>query len=108
MNVNIDRFLSGVEHFRTLDPEIPSQVIQLFIIISRNQGETLTTIADKAGQTLTSASRNAYALSAWRKHQVQGFDLVALDPDPYDRRKQRVTLTNKGRKFIDTLSTLLK
>nr|WP_245986670.1 hypothetical protein [Azospirillum thermophilum] len=55
----------------------------------------------------SSASRNVAALSRWHSFGKAGLDLVQAQEDPRERRRKIVTLTEKGRAFLDQLRAIV-
>lgn len=96
----------AIDHFRTLDPEFPPQIMKTFLEIARAPGSTMSQLTDRVGTTLASISRIVERLSPrWGKRQGEG--LVEFHENPDDRRQKIVTLTPKGERFLATLIELL-
>lgn len=96
-----------LEAFRTLDPDLPIQYALSFITIAQNEGMSIGELAERLGIAQSSASRNVAALSRWHSFGKAGFDLVQAQEDPRERRRKVVTLTDKGRGFIDSLRSIV-
>lgn len=96
-----------LEAFRTLDPDLPIQYALSFITIAQNEGMSIGELAERLGIAQSSASRNVAALSRWHSFGKAGFDLVQAQEDPRERRRKVVTLTEKGRGFIDSLRAIV-
>ncbi|NYZ12976.1 winged helix DNA-binding protein [Azospirillum sp. RWY-5-1] len=96
-----------LEAFRTLDPDLPIQYALSFLTIAQNEGLSIGELADHLGIAQSSASRNVAALSRWHSFGKAGLDLVQSQEDPRERRRKIVTLTDKGRAFLDTLAGII-
>ena len=92
-----------LEAFRTLDPDLPIQYALSFLTIAQNEGISVGELAERLGIAQSSASRNVAALSRWHSFGKAGLDLVQAQEDPRERRRKIVTLTDRGRAFLDTL-----
>ena len=96
-----------LEAFRTLDPDLPIQYALSFMTIARNEGISIGELAERLGIAQSSASRNVAALSRWHSFGKAGLDLVQAQEDPRERRRKIVTLTDKGRAFLDELRAIV-
>lgn len=92
-----------LEAFRTLDPDLPIQYALSFLTIAQNEGMSVGELAERLGIAQSSASRNVAALSRWHSFGKEGLDLVQAQEDPRERRRKVVTLTDRGRAFLDNL-----
>lgn len=96
-----------LEAFRTLDPDLPIQYALSFLTIAQNEGLSIGELAERLGIAQSSASRNVAALSRWHSFGKAGLDLVQSQEDPRERRRKIVTLTDKGRAFLDNLAGIV-
>ncbi|HYG84622.1 MAG TPA: winged helix-turn-helix transcriptional regulator [Azospirillum sp.] len=96
-----------LEAFRTLDPDLPIQYALSFITIAQNEGISIGELAERLGIAQSSASRNVAALSRWHSFGKAGLDLVSAQEDPRERRRKIVTLTDRGRAFLDELRAIV-
>lgn len=96
-----------LEAFRTLDPDLPIQYALSFMTIARNEGISIGELAERLGIAQSSASRNVAALSRWHSFGKAGLDLVQAQEDPRERRRKIVTLTDKGRAFLEELRAIV-
>nr|WP_278469649.1 winged helix DNA-binding protein [Stutzerimonas balearica] len=60
-------------------------------------------LQQSVGITQESCSRAVTAFSEWRRHERPGHGLLATAPDPMDRRKRFVQLTEKGEQLVASL-----
>lgn len=96
-----------LEAFRTLDPDLPIQYALSFMTIAQSEGISIGELAERLGIAQSSASRNVAALSRWHSFGKAGLDLVQAQEDPRERRRKIVTLTEKGRAFLDQLRAIV-
>lgn len=95
--------------FRDLDPLVPAQTIQCFLLIASAQGQDIhmRDLQDQMGMVSSSVSRNVAALSQHHRLGKPGLDLVEAYEDPADRRYKRVRLKPKGRQLKARLEHLV-
>lgn len=109
----IDTALRIIEHFRTIYAEIPAQIMATLLVIAKNPGASVTDVADRTGQTLTSAARNVKILAEMKGWDADtnrpepGLGLVEIEINPANQRQRLVRLTNKGQRFMRTLEELV-
>ncbi|PWC39330.1 MarR family transcriptional regulator [Azospirillum sp. TSO35-2] len=96
-----------LEAFRKLDPDLPIQYALSFMTIAQSEGISIGELAERLGIAQSSASRNVAALSRWHSFGKAGLDLVQAQEDPRERRRKIVTLTDKGRAFLDALRAIV-
>lgn len=96
-----------LEAFRTLDPDLPIQYALSFMTIAQSEGISIGELAERLGIAQSSASRNVAALSKWHSFGKAGLDLVQAQEDPRERRRKIVTLTDKGRAFLEDLRAIV-
>lgn len=103
--MNINQSIGLVQRFRSLDTDIQMSTAFVFLIIAQagEEGITMTDIAKKADMGLSSVSRHVSALSKVNRHREEGFNLVVSHENPMERRQRIVTLTGKGKAFINNL-----
>ena len=94
--------------FSTLSPtHLPVHFIQTFLIVAEHDGPcTFRTIENALGLTNSSVSRTVAALGPAHRRGRDGFDLVSVQPDPYEGRRLVVTLTAKGKALHRQLKSL--
>lgn len=99
---------SLIELFRSVSPEMPSQMIQAFLIVCRAEGCSINDVADRLGMPKSSASRNISALSKVHRLGKPGFDLLDTRDDPMDRRVKKIHLTPAGKALKARIIDLLE
>lgn len=74
--------------------------LHLFLLICEKEGITQPELAKRASMPQATVSRNVRALAkAYNKEteQIEGYDLVDVKPDLYERRRLACFLTEKGK-----------
>jgi DNA-binding MarR family transcriptional regulator len=102
-----DRFISALEAFRQLDPEMPAQTVLTFLTVATNPGIGMSKLAEKLGIAMSSTSRNVFVLSRFKQGQTPGHDLISSEMDPDNRRAKILTLTPKGERFYAHLQRIM-
>lgn len=88
---------------KNLDADMPvSQALSL-LLIAGNEGLSLKELARKTEIGMASASRYVASFGKATKPGAKGLGLVASVEDPMERRKKIITLTPKGRTFVNKL-----
>ena len=103
-----DKAFKLIEAFRSLDSEIPSQTISVFLVVANNENISMSDLAAVAGISQASCSRNVSYLGEINRRHEPGFGLLRATPDPQERRRNLVTLTPKGRKFYEKILKILE
>lgn len=91
----------------SIDPKIPAQVVQTFLIVALNEGATVTEIAQHVGSNLSTVSRHLLDLGDYDRRQQPGYKLVERTLDPKELRKVNYVLTPKGRLLVDALARVM-
>jgi len=64
----------------------------------------MSEIAEKLAMAQSSVSRNVSLLSKWSWQRKEGLNFLIANEDPMERRRKLVSLTNRGRKLMGSLS----
>ena len=97
--------LRVIEQLRRIDPDMPiAQAHCLIAIAMSEDGLSLVDLAKKVGIGAASTSRYVAALGKVDRHRETGLGLVQAHEDPLERRKKIVSLTKKGKTFIEELT----
>ena len=100
-----------VSAFRLLDQVMPIQTVAAFLFVANNDEKgkrtTMTDIAKHLDFQAATITRNVSNLSDWTYQKEKGLGLVKMEYDPQDQRVKLVTLTGKGRSFVQTLKEKL-
>lgn len=99
----INKSLNVIEAFRRIDSNMPIAQVSFFLNAAKNEGLSLTDLADMSGILLANASRYIVTLSNGKLGE-KGLDLLDYYENPVNRRQKLVVLTEKGRKLVAQLS----
>lgn len=96
--------------FQTLNPEIPSQFIQIILEVARggSEGVTQREIVTRTGLSRSTVSRTCLLLSKEFRAGTPGWNVVTVEIDPMDRRNRIVKLTPKGRQAVLSAASQLE
>ena len=97
----------AIEHFRTLDKEIPAQVIATFLYVASHDDCAKVDLEKALAFSSASGSRNTDWLSEFHRLNKAGLGLLIKYRDPTNRRKQIVKLSPKGRILVNQLKQIL-
>jgi DNA-binding MarR family transcriptional regulator len=92
----------------SIDPLVPTQVVQAFLAVASNEGKSLTELAEVLGTNLSTTSRQMLDLGERNRKMEQGYQLVDRQIDPLNLRTNRYTLTTKGRLLIKELASIMR
>lgn len=74
--------------------------------IARDEGLSLTTLAERTSLSLSTISRIVGALSDYRQNG-QPFGLVDIRISPTERRRKELFLTSKGKTILNLVTKIL-
>ena len=106
-DIDMSKLAQAIEHFRTLDKEIPAQVIATFLYVASHDDCNKVDLEKGLNFSTASGSRNTDWLSAYHRLNKPGLGLIIKYRDPNDRRKQVLQLSPKGRKLVQKLKEIL-
>nr|WP_029766628.1 winged helix DNA-binding protein [Pseudomonas sp. P818] len=98
------QLFKAIKEFREIDPEMPAQSIALFLYSAIYPGCTMMDLQKNLAMTQASCSRNVAALSEWHRLEKPGHGLIVATPDPMERRRKIVRLTEKGEQLALSLT----
>jgi DNA-binding MarR family transcriptional regulator len=104
MAIPIEELLETLKKLRSIDQQFPVQYAICLLEISRNEGCSLTELADIMETPLSSLSRIVGALSNHRQSGTP-YELVSVTASPTERRRNIISLTSQGRDFVANLTT---
>lgn len=102
---SISALLKLLRVLQTIDPEFPLQYAVCLVLISQDEGLSLTTLSQRAELSLSTTSRIVGALSQYRQ-SGEAYNLVKLHISPQERRRKEIYLTDSGRRVILEASAL--
>ena len=106
-DIDMAKLAEAIEHFRTLDKEIPAQVIATFLYVASHDDCAKVDLEKALAFSSASGSRNTDWLSAFHRLNKPGLGLIIKYRDPNNRRKQVLQLSPKGRKLVQELKQML-
>jgi len=101
------KLAQAIEHFRTLDKEIPAQVIATFLYVASHDDCTKVDLEKALTFSTASGSRNTDWLSEFHRLNKAGLGLIVKYRDQTNRRRQLLKLSPKGRILVKHLKTIL-
>ena len=102
-DIDIAKLAQAIEHFRTLDKEIPAQVIATFLYVASHDDCLKGDLEKALAFSTASGSRNTDWLSAYHRLNKPGLGLIIKYRDPNNRRRQVLQLSDKGRVLVKEL-----
>ena len=109
-DLEMEKLLKAMELFRSHDPEMPAQVISVFLYIASHDDCSKVQLQDKdvgLNMPSASASRNTDWLAHKHRLGKQGLNLIVKYRDETDRRKQIMKLSAQGLFLIEQLRNIL-
>lgn len=109
-DLDMEKLLKAIELFRSYDPEIPAQVMSVFLYIASHDDCSKVQIQDKQvglNMPSASASRNTDWLSHKHRLGKRGLNWVVKYRDPTDMRKQIMKLSPQGVLLVKQLRDIL-
>ena len=106
-DIDMAKLAQAIEHFRTLDKEIPAQVIATFLYVASHDDCSKVDLEKALSFSSASGSRNTDWLSAFHRLNKPGLGLIIKYRDPNNRRRQVLQLSPKGRKLVQELKEIL-
>ena len=109
-DLEMEKLLKAMELFRSYDPEIPAQVISVFLYIASHDDVSKVQIQDKEvglNMPSASASRNTDWLSHKHRLGKDGLNWIIKYRDPTDQRKQIMKLSPQGVLLVKQLRDIL-
>ena len=101
------KLAQAIEHFRTLDKEIPAQVIATFLYVASHDDCLKGDLEKALAFSTASGSRNTDWLSEFHRLNKAGLGLIVKYRDPTNRRRQILKLSPTGRIFVQQLKNIL-
>jgi len=93
---------------RSEAPELPIQQLQVFVLVSLNEGITARSLENMTGMTQTSIGRNVNALTKYAGAGREGLAWLEWRTDPKDLRSKPLYLTEKGKEVLAKITNKLE
>ena len=97
------QLIEALRAFKNLNPDMPVAQALSLLLIARNEGTSLKDLAERAEVGMASASRYVASFGKATKSRPKAPSLVSAVEDPEERRKKIITLTPKGKAFVNKL-----
>ena len=88
--------------------DIPIQMLETLLQIALNEGSSQLEIQNLTKQSKASSSRNIKAWSGWTRHREVGPGYIEAKPDPYEMRRNVVSLTKAGERYLTHMAKVLR
>lgn len=102
------KVLAISEEFRSLDTEVPGQLVSVFLYIASHNPCHMQAIENDLRLSPNSVSRNTDWLSKYHRLGKPGMGLVVKIADPVNARRRLVKLTEKGHRLVDRINQILE
>ena len=107
-DASMAKVLAISEEFRSLDTEVPGQLVSVFLYIASHNPCHMQAIENDLRLTPNSVSRNTDWLSKYHRLGKPGMGLVVKIADPANARRRLVKLTEKGHRLVDRINQILE
>lgn len=97
----------SVEDFMELDKGLTLFQMYAFLLVATNEGQTQRWVEEKMGTSNATASRTIAKWLDFERPGKPGLGMIRSEVDPSDRRYRIVTLTPKGREFLNKIRVKL-
>jgi len=105
VKLSAETLINAMKKVRELDDEMPAQTLLTLLVVYRRDGSiTQFDLRSELGVASSTAARISGRLGPWEKFPAKpGLGLIHSEQDPHDRRFRILSLTAKGRSFIDSV-----
>ena len=104
--MNIEDINKLIGKFREVDAQMPIGQIQVLLSVAAagDYGITMSDVSKKLNVGISTLSRYVSGLGKINRHHVEGLCFIDSVEDPLERRRKILTLSLKGKAFINTLT----
>lgn len=95
----ISLLLDILHRIQKVDAEFPIQYAICLVHVYQHEGDSISSLAERAGLALSTVSRIVGALSDTRQYG-EPFHFIEVRPSRSDSRKKEIYLTDKGQAAI--------
>lgn len=107
-DASMAKVLAISEEFRSLDTEVPGQLVSVFLYIASHNPCHMQAIENDLRLSPNSVSRNTDWLSKYHRLGKPGMGLVVKIADPVNARRRLVKLTEKGHRLVERINQILE
>jgi DNA-binding MarR family transcriptional regulator len=97
-----------VNAFRNIRQTMPLQYLTAFLLVARDEGQSVSEYARRAGVSVSVMSRHLLDIGDRTRHDEEGFGLVTFQPRPHNLREHEYVLTNKGRMLWGQIVSIME
>jgi DNA-binding MarR family transcriptional regulator len=98
------KLIAVMHKVRELDPEMPAQTLLALLEISSHENFSQQDLREALNVASSTSARIAARLSEWERFPKQpGLSLVNNEINPMDRRLRLISLSAKGKAFVNSL-----
>lgn len=111
MGDGIAKFAKAVTYIRdNINKDFAIQQLAIYLLVSQNQGITMTEISDRLNMPQGTVSRNVKELTQYidKFKNNCGYDLIRVEPDMVERRRLACYLSRKGNRLMKELEDILE
>lgn len=102
-----DLLLNLLHQLERVDPEFPLNYSICLVQIARDEGLSLTMLAERTRLSLSTVSRIVGALSNYRQNG-QAYGLIEMRVAETERRRKELYLTSKGWALMRSMGSVLE
>ena len=103
----MEKVLKALDLLRILDSEMPAQVTACFLYVASHKNCHKMAMEEYLDISTASGSRNTDWLSKKHRFGKEGLNLIEKVPDPANRRRLMLKLTDKGERLVKHLRSVL-
>ena len=107
MGEKLAAFIALLREVQKIDPEFPIHYAVCLAEIARDEGLSLTALAERAALPLSTVSRIVGALSH-RRQKGNAYDLVRVTVCAAERRRKELSLTPRGQRMIADIAAHIR
>lgn len=99
----MDGLIRVFTELKALDTDMTLAQALCLLLIAKNEGLSLSELANKSGVGMASASRYVSAMGKPGPRNQRALGFITATEDPLERRKKVIQMTTKGRTFVNKL-----
>lgn len=100
--------LLALRPFQAIRPTMPLQYVVAFLLVALDEGEGVTTYANRAGVSQSVMSRHLLDIGDRNRHKEEGFGLITQRQDPMNLSKHQAMLSGKGKAIAHAITQALQ
>lgn len=100
----IKQLLHSLDPFFRIRGTMPARHVQAYLLVAQKEGQTVTELAKRADQPITTMSRNLLDMGERNRYFEEGAGLVVGQDNVLNRREKLYGLTPKGRALLASIT----